>query len=221
MHRPSGTAVAAIGVAAAVLSGCGLTLPPSTTEPSAPPPGSTSAAATPLAPGTTAPSSGSETQPGSTPTAGATNPTPAPTPAATGDSPVAERAGSVEGQRTTLAVYPIARSGSLVDVRMTLTVDPAGSAVFLGQSFGDSPTRSVQKSDDVAGVKLVDGRNRKVHLVARGTDRVCVCSNVRGLRAEPGVPIELAATFGAPPVDVTSLDVLVPNFGTLRDVPVV
>ena len=153
-------------------------------------------------------------------------PAPAPTPTATAtatataDGPVVERAGSVEGQRTTLAVYPIARSGSLVDVRMTLTVDPAGSAVFLGQSFGDSPARRIQKSDDVAGVKLVDGRNRKVHLVARGADRACVCSNVRGVRAEPGVPVELAATFGAPPADVTSLDVLVPNFGTLRDVPV-
>lgn len=70
------------------------------------------------------------------------------------------------------------------------------------------------------GVSLVDAKNRKRYLVARDSKGDCVCDAGLGSKfVEGGAPLTLSATFGAPPEDVEALDVVIPSFGTFKDVP--
>ena len=71
------------------------------------------------------------------------------------------------------------------------------------------------------GIQLVDGKHSKLYLVASDGDGTCLCS--RGLSAvflDSGEPLLLSATYAAPPADVTAVDVRVPNFGIITNVPV-
>ncbi|MPY80353.1 MAG: hypothetical protein GEV04_18215 [Actinophytocola sp.] len=80
--------------------------------------------------------------------------------------------------------------------------------------------------EDVSGVYLVDGKNKKKHLPVRYRDPtnpkaglVCLCSRAR-LGVAGGQTGYLNATFAAPPEDVTSVDVHIPHVGTFKDVPI-
>ena len=56
--------------------------------------------------------------------------------------------------------------------------------------------------------------------MARDETNRCVCSNDLGAAfVSADAPVELAATLTAPPPGVTQVDLIVPNFETLRDVP--
>ena len=56
--------------------------------------------------------------------------------------------------------------------------------------------------------------------MARDETNRCVCSNDLGAAfVSADAPVELAATLTAPPPSVTQVDLIVPNFETLRDVP--
>ena len=73
--------------------------------------------------------------------------------------------------------------------------------------------------DTVDGVSLIDANNRKRHLVGRDAGGACVCDNgLSGTFVESGSPVVLSATFGAPPPDVQVMDVVIPKFGTFKDV---
>ena len=71
------------------------------------------------------------------------------------------------------------------------------------------------------GVALVDPEGRKKYLVARDETGRCVCTNgLNSQFASAEAPIQLSATLTAPPATVTQVDLLIPHFETLRDVPI-
>ncbi|MFG1698443.1 hypothetical protein [Nonomuraea sp. NPDC049309] len=75
----------------------------------------------------------------------------------------------------------------------------------------------------VSNVSLIDPVNAKRYRVARnGTtkDAECVCSGTQGQFLEPGESSTLYAVFAAPPPDVTKVDIEMPMFGVLNDVPI-
>ncbi|GAA4062279.1 hypothetical protein [Nonomuraea soli] len=76
----------------------------------------------------------------------------------------------------------------------------------------------------VSGVSLIDPVNGKRYRVARnGTDdkAECVCSGTQGMFLAPGDDASGSAyaVFGAPPAEVTKVDVEFPMIGVIHDVP--
>jgi len=142
---------------------------------------------------------------------------------------LASREGQIDGDAVRLDITELRRSGSTTALTFELTVDEprAGEeepSAQVAQTFDDGLSETDGKGQDYAsldGVSLVDARNRKRHLVARDSEGVCVCDeDLSGTFVKPGGPVVLSATFGAPPADVDAVDVVIPNFGTFKDVPI-
>ncbi|MFG1942113.1 hypothetical protein [Nonomuraea sp. NPDC048826] len=75
----------------------------------------------------------------------------------------------------------------------------------------------------VGGVSLIDPVNAKRYRVARnGTDdkAQCVCSKTQGEFLNEDESASLYAVFAAPPADVTTINVEMPQVGVFTDVPI-
>lgn len=60
-------------------------------------------------------------------------------------------------------------------------------------------------------IALIDGANKKKYLVVKDTDGKCLCSELTGNIAK-GSKVNLWAKFPAPPPEVKTITVVVPNF---------
>jgi hypothetical protein len=142
------------------------------------------------------------------------------------DTVIAAREGAIRGERVRLEIAELERSGGTVALtfRLKLILGPERGAenksAWISGIFDDG----VSQADDYAtldGISLIDTKNRKRYLVARDSAGVCVCDGNLGsatLRGE--APFIFSATFGAPPQDVAAVDVVIPRFGTFKDVPI-
>ncbi|MEU8261116.1 hypothetical protein AB0C02_10930 [Micromonospora sp. NPDC048999] len=113
-----------------------------------------------------------------------------------------------------------------VNVKLTRT-DQDATSWQVGEAFqGDTISLTF------AGVTLVDRKNRKRYLVARvnaGAGRTqanqaereeyLASSDLSSVFVRPGQSIWLYATFGAPPDDVTAVDVVIPRVPVFENVP--
>lgn len=143
--------------------------------------------------------------------------------------PVAVVEGEIPGG--TLEVMPLQRSGDQVVLEVVLVIDPDAESVNVDEC-GWTTSATCYYSEESAGtsevpndvgdftaVSLVDVVNGQRHLVLRqADDGECLCSrNVPGVY-EPGGRYGFSASFAAPPEDVTSMTVEVPNFPAVPDV---
>lgn len=86
---------------------------------------------------------------------------------------------------------------------------------------GDGTAESPDDGLDFAGATLVDVVNAQRHLVLReGGTGECLCSRNVPFSSDPGEVLRFSATFPAPPEDVTTMTVEVPNFPAVPEVPV-
>ncbi|RNL86201.1 hypothetical protein [Halostreptopolyspora alba] len=112
-----------------------------------------------------------------------------------------------------IAVHELARGGETVELTFSVTNIGDEQSELVHGWLGSGGDRDVSK------VKLVDSTNGKVHLVARDADDACVCSSYDGSETfDPNESILYSATFGAPPEDVETMNVQIPNAGTFNDV---
>lgn len=180
-------------------------------EPSTPPPASAPASAPATAP--TAPAT----------TAGA--PTPADPSQSGGNAqlgqPAGTRTSSSSGQPLEITLYPVVRDGTTSHLNLTMT-SPGDAVLSVGTLLSDgNPEASDSTGTAADGIQLVDGKNAKLYLVASDGAGQCLCTrDLRFLTLKEGAQVILSATFAAPPADVTTVDVIVPSFGTVKDVPV-
>ncbi|MBE1487583.1 hypothetical protein [Plantactinospora soyae] len=109
-----------------------------------------------------------------------------------------------------------------VNLRVTNTgTKGAGYRWQIADEFaGDIPGHTL------AGVSLVDRKNRKQYLVARTAgagakdqDRYLASLQLANVFVQPGQSVNLYASFGAPPDDVQAVDVVVPNVPVFANVP--
>jgi hypothetical protein len=163
---------------------------------------------------------------GSTPTPTATETATAPpeeTAAATAtpSEAVAVKEVTIDGKPVRLELVSLRRTGELTELELRLTnaqdPDEASGETFQASGLFDGP--ETDDEDTLDGIYLVDPVNRKKYPVAKDSEGMCVCSDSSGLLAA-GDETALTATFGAPPEDVTQVDVSVPEFGTFRDVAI-
>jgi hypothetical protein len=152
--------------------------------------------------------------------------TPTPTPTvATG--PVAQGEGSADGGRFVFIITELRRSGPTVVLNATVSLagDSPRDSIQVSSTFSDGQFQELEDSDaneegDVFdGVALIDPQGRKKYLVARESTGRCVCSNdLSAAFVQEDAPINLQATLAAPPEDVTTVDVVVPNVKTFTNV---
>lgn len=142
---------------------------------------------------------------------------------------IASRDGQIDEEAVRLEITDLVRSGSTTALTFELTVAEtrAGETEASAQisdifddGLGEATGGKGQDSFTIDGVSLIDATNSQRYLVARDSEGVCVCDgSLSGRFVEPGAPTALSATFGAPPADVDAVDVVIPNFGTFKNVP--
>jgi len=139
---------------------------------------------------------------------------------------IVETLGSVDGGRAKFVLTELRRSGPTVilNARLEVVGESARNLQVTG-TFDDGIFQKLsdgtgEGSDVFDGVALVDPAGKKKYLVARDEDNRCVCTNgLSSAFVRPDAPVELTATLAAPPTGVTHVDLIVPRFETLRDVP--
>ncbi|WP_410816324.1 hypothetical protein [Micromonospora sp. 050-3] len=122
-------------------------------------------------------------------------------------------------------LYPLRRDNGFVNLSVRLTrTDAAGSPNRwqIASAFqGDTPSLAF------SGVTLIDRKNRKRHLVARtgepdaqpGQVKYLASSDLQSVFVQGGQSVDLYAMFGAPPDDVTAVDVVIPRVPVFENVP--
>lgn len=165
-----------------------------------------------------------QTSPSQSPSAGPTDDQSQPaSPAPDGGelgAPVATRTSGVESGNMKFELFqPKRRNGA---VYLTVRLTAVGKRARVWYALSDS-NREAGDAENHApdGFQLIDGKNKKIYLVAHDGAGHCFCAP-RDLGAdmrEPGVPVLVSATFAAPPEDVKTVDIQVPTFGMFVDVP--
>ena len=138
---------------------------------------------------------------------------------------LAGRDSQIDDDAVRLDIIDLRRSGATAALTFQLSMPDAmddSSAAQVAQTFDDGVLGGEgQDSSTLDGVSLIDTKNAKRHLVGRDASGVCVCDgNLGSVFVEASAPVALSATFAAPPPDVQQMDVVIPRFGTLKDVPV-
>ena len=140
---------------------------------------------------------------------------------------IVETLGSVDGGRVRFILTELQRSGATVILNARLEpADPTRDASLqVASTFDDGDFQKLEDGntepgDVFDGVALIDPEGKKKYFVARDETNRCVCSNeLSSAFIRPEAPVELTATLAAPPAGVTQVDLIVPRFETLRDVP--
>lgn len=139
--------------------------------------------------------------------------------------------GQIDDDPVRLDIVELKRSGQTTALTLRLTIVGEGgsdSAISaqVASTFDDGIFQSVRGGTSISGggsmdgISLIDSRNGKRYLVARDERGECVCdTDLSSAFVEPQSPLLLSATFGAPPSDVDAVDVVIPRFGTFKDVP--
>ena len=225
MRSAATTLVALLALATASCSLPGTGDAPATSAPPAAAPSSEPAAPASSA-GTSATASPSAASGSpSAPASGA--PTPAdPSQPSSGDQlgeVVATRTSSDKGTEVTLTLYPVLRDGATSHVNLELrSPAPEGKSVQISGLLSDGNYSAIDTEGSAAdGLQLVDGKNAKLYLVASDGKGQCLCSrSLSSSFLSESAPLLISATFAAPPADVTQVDVRIPAFGTVKNVPV-
>lgn len=147
---------------------------------------------------------------------------------------VATRAGSdIDGAKVEVSLNSVAVAGPVMTV--TWTARNAGEkdwtigSYFFTGSFFEGPkytgefaeVASSRHIDDADGVYVLDRTNARRYLTGRDKAMRCACSSeLYAVNLTPGGSAVLEAQYQAPPQSVTEVDVVIPNVGTFRAVPV-
>ena len=140
------------------------------------------------------------------------------------------RQSTIDDDPVQLEVLELQRSGETTALTLRLTVAPGAeesASAQVSNTFDDGENQKVEGGSTTAGygsmdaISLIDTKNRKRYLVGRDSGGACLCdTDLSSAFVKPGAPLLLSATFGAPPADVEAVDVVVPRFGTFKDVPI-
>jgi hypothetical protein len=156
--------------------------------------------------------------------------TPADSPAAGGSlgSVTAQLQDWYTGEQVPLRidVTGLVRNGDAVELSMTLTNEnPLNPDAEEDAGSYDPNTDFMENaaSDDydISAVSLVDHNAKKRYLPALDSAGACLCTaGLYDHRIQPGESIELAATFGGLPSDVSQVDLHVPGFEPITGIAI-
>lgn len=141
-------------------------------------------------------------------------------PAPASSAPYRKLRGAFEGVPVIAEVYPIRRDGatSTVNIRF-VTKDTTRTFRILRSLSDHNPELSDKGTAAPDGLRLIDPAARKAYLPATIGDRECVCSPASNGWTDRYTDVTVSVTFAAPPASRNTIDLLVPGFGTVNDVP--
>ena len=138
---------------------------------------------------------------------------------------VAQGEGSADSSRFRFVVTELKRRGPTVVLNARMEyLSGDDDSIQIAETFSDGQrqggTDVTEDAFSFDGPALIDPEGRRKYLVARDPEGQCVCShNLSGTFAEKGAPISLEATLSAPPPDVKTVDLVIPNVQTFSNVP--
>jgi hypothetical protein len=141
---------------------------------------------------------------------------------------IASRDGSMDNKPVKLEITELKRSGATTALTFRLTATKSDDSAQVAQTFDDGIDQKIKNSPNqfaggstLDGISLIDSKNRKRYLVGRDETGACVCDgDLSTAFANSDAPVLLSATYAAPPPDVRAVDVVIPHFGTFKDVPI-
>jgi hypothetical protein len=217
MPRPIlGVAIAAAATTLVTLTACGS---PHTTQPGEPAPPSASVTP-PRIPAPTTDTDGSTTSPSPTATSSDRSPTP-PSITPADARPVRTLRGAFEEKAVIAEIYPIERGTrtATVNVRFRL-VTPDGIGFRIYQSLSDhKPELGDRGKTAPDGLRLIDTAAGKAYLPATIGDGQCLCSPRVNNALDRVDDLTVTVAFAAPPATLSRMDLMVPGFRTVSDVP--
>ncbi|MFI9553860.1 hypothetical protein [Nonomuraea endophytica] len=156
-------------------------------------------------------------QPTTTPEASGT-PTPSPADSPAGElTAITSRKIKHDDNTLRIDITQLKRSGKIVTLTWTVTNLNTDGSWYVGANLGSDVLDFT-----TSAVSLIDPVNGKRYRVARngaGADAACVCSRVNQ-HLKPGGGLEMYAVYGAPPADITKVNVEMADLGVFNDVPV-
>ena len=143
-----------------------------------------------------------------------------PAPAATPVDPQAEAVSSITQDGRQLEVLGLERvSEGMVAGTFRLT-NRATEPENLQQEFFERSIPNPYSGATLSGLRLVDAASDSAYAPLVDSTRTCLCTQLLARRLEPAESTLLHATFAAPPVSSTTVDISVPRFDEpLADVP--
>jgi len=120
-------------------------------------------------------------------------------------------------------VISLERLSGMVELRGRFTHEGASNdpAWEPFSTFEDPRLRQGQGAYSLSGAALVDAEAQQAYLTLVDSDGVCLCSTGFDRLAVPsGESVEVYADFGGVPDDVEAIDVQLPQFGTVSQVPI-
>lgn len=135
--------------------------------------------------------------------------------------PFATLRGALEEKKVLAEIYPIERGGTTATANIRFSLrkpDLIGFRIY--RSLSDNkPELGDSGKTAPDGLRLIDQDARKAYLPATIDDGECLCSpRVNGVY-DRHHDLTVTVTFAAPPPSVTTIDLMVPGFGTVGDVP--
>lgn len=147
-------------------------------------------------------------------------PQPTATPSAGSEQPFTVRPGSIGNVRVHADIFPVRRSGQTATVNVMIVADDPAREFFLGRLLSDgNPEVGARDLVSVDGLRLIDSQNKKSYLPATTADGVCACTPADGAKLDSATVVWVSVVFAAPPVDLPTINVQIPLFGTVTDVP--
>jgi hypothetical protein len=135
-------------------------------------------------------------------------------PSATAAAPIATADGETSGMQ--VQVKSLKRTGGDALLLQFVIINNSDNSFGVSGTF--LPPGEMNRTD-VSGVNLVDVAGKKKYEVIRDADKNCLCS-----RDFSGIPskgsLNLYAKFPAPPDSVQKIEVNVPHFMPMEDVPI-
>lgn len=107
-------------------------------------------------------------------------------------------------------VQELKRSGDGTVTLKFVMYNNSDKSVNLEDQFNDG-TWSKDR-EDISGVHLIDGTNKKKYLVVQDSQKNCVCSKSLKRMFEAKSRMNLWAKFPAPPDEVKKVTVVIPHF---------
>jgi hypothetical protein len=119
-------------------------------------------------------------------------------------------------------VTALERNGDLVELRITVAHEgDAADPSFKPYSAFDDPRLSTGGMYSLSGAALVDGDAQKAYLTVIDSEGICLCTGgMAQINVPGGGSVDMYADFGGVPDDLEEIDVTIPGFATLADIPI-
>ncbi|MFT4163827.1 MAG: hypothetical protein QM650_01130 [Microlunatus sp.] len=116
-------------------------------------------------------------------------------------------------------VYPIQRGPKTATANVRFITAKGSDTFRIGTLNDNNPELGDKNNTAPDGLRLIDSTAGKAYLPATIGDQECLCSPRVNSMLDHYTDVTVSVTFAAPPADLTAIDLVIPKFGTVRDVP--